>query len=203
MNKRLTNNLKRERQVIAQESARIMIGHGIRDYSHAKQKAADRLNMSSNGSLPSNKEIELAISEQLQIFDSKNHEKLLRKMRKTALSIMQIFKAYSPRLVGPVLKGTADKNSAINFHIFTDSPESIAFEITDMNIKFKSYERRLKTCHGNFAMYAGFEFNFNNEIIQITIFPFDGIRQSPNSPINGKPMKRADINVVINLLANV
>ena len=77
MGKKLNKYSIRERLIIAQEAARIIVGHGIHSYSHAKQKAAHRLNMSSSGSLPSNEEIELAIAEQLQIFDAKDHMKLL------------------------------------------------------------------------------------------------------------------------------
>jgi hypothetical protein len=36
--------------------------------------------------------------------------------------------------------------------------------------------------------------------VQATIFPVDGIRQAPISPIDGKPMKRADEKAVRELL---
>jgi hypothetical protein len=49
-------------------------------------------------------------------------------------------------------------------------------------------------------MYAGFEFNHCNEMIQATVFPVDGIRQAPMSPIDGKPMKRVDSDAVQDLL---
>ena len=200
MRKGLDSSSKRTRQIIAQEAARIIVGHGIRDYYHAKQKAADRLGINAFGSLPGNKEIEKAIARQLRIFGGKSHEQLLRLMRNAALSAMTVLKSYSPRLVGPVLAGTADENSTINLHVFADSPEIIALEISDMGIKFKSYERRLKTRHGQVVSYAGFEFSQCNEIVQATTFPLIGIRQAPLSPINGKPMKRADKNAVQELL---
>ena len=36
---------------------------------------------------------------------------------------------FSPRLVGPVLNGTADHNSAINLHLFADSAEAVAITL--------------------------------------------------------------------------
>jgi hypothetical protein len=33
---------------------------------------------------------------------------------------------------------------------------------------------------------------FDGEPVEATVFPIDGIRQAPLSPINGKPMRRAD-----------
>ena len=45
--------------------------------------------------------------------------------RSIALSAMEILSPFSPRLVGPVLHGTAAANSAINLHVFSDTPELV------------------------------------------------------------------------------
>jgi hypothetical protein len=190
----------RARQVVAQEAARIIVNHGVRDYRVAKQKAAERLGVNGRGSLPGNTEVEAAVAEHLQIFGGDAHENLLRLMRTAALAAMELLTEFSPRLVGPVLAGTADENSAVNLHVFADSPEMVAMEIGDMGIQFRSYERRLNSRRGQIEMYAGFEFSYRNETIQATAFPVDGIRQAPMSPIDGKPMKRVDTNAVQELL---
>jgi hypothetical protein len=203
MGRKHTSESTRERQVVAQEAARIIVDHGIRDYRVAKQKAAERLGMNGRGSLPGNAEIEAAVSDHLQIFGGESHADLLRLMRTAALSAMELLSDFSPRLVGPVLVGTADENSAVNLHVFADSPEMVTMEIGDMGIQFRSYERRLKTRRGQVETFAGLEFNHQNEMVQATIFPVDGIRQAPMSPIDGKPMKRVDKDAVQALLQHV
>ena len=200
MPRKRNNETERARQVLAQEAARIIVDHGIRDYRVAKQKAAERLGAGARGSLPGNAEIEAAVADHLQIFGGESHGDLLRLMRTAALSAMSLLADFSPRLVGPVLVGTADENSAVNLHVFADSPEMVAMGIGDMGIGFKPYERRLKSRRGQTEMYPGFEFRHNNEIIQATVFPVDGIRQAPMSPIDGKPMKRVDSDGVQELL---
>lgn len=203
MGRKRNNESERARQVVAQEAARIIVNHGVRDYRVAKQKAADRLGMNGRGSLPGNAEIEAAVADHLQIFGGESHTDLLRLMRTAALSAMELLAAFSPRLVGPVLVGTADDNSAVNLHVFADSPEVVAMEIGDMGIPFRSYERRLKSRRGQIEMYAGFEFSHGSETIQATVFPVDGIRQAPMSPIDGKPMRRVDTDAVQELLVHV
>ena len=203
MGRKRTSESERARQVVAQEAARLIIDHGIRDYRVAKHKAAERLGVNGRGSLPGNTEIESAVSDHLQIFGGDSHSDLLRLMRTAALSAMELLADFSPRLVGPVLAGTADENSAVNLHAFADSPELVAMEIGDMGIQFRPYERRLKSRRGQIETYAGFEFNHNNETIQATVFPVDGIRQAPMSPIDGKPMKRVDTEAVQELLQHV
>lgn len=195
-----TSESIRERQVVAQEAARIIVNQGVRDYRVAKQKAVERLGLNSRGALPGNAEIEAAVVDHLQIFGGDEHSNLLRLMRTAALSAMELLIEFSPRLVGPVLVGTADDNSAVNLHVFADSPEMVAMHIGDRGIHFRSYERRLKSRRGQIEMYAGFEFSHYNETIQATVFPIDGIRQAPMSPIDGKPMKRVDSDAVQDLL---
>lgn len=187
---------ERARQLLAQESARIIVDQGLRDYKVAKAKAADRLGMHQRGALPGNAEIEQAISAHLQLFNGDSHADLLQRMRVAALAAMQLLADYSPRLVGPVLAGTADENSAVNLHVFADSSEEIALYLHDRGISSKLYERRLKRRRGRNVrpdLFPGYRFDYRGERIEATVFAVDGIRQAPLSPIDGKPMRRADL----------
>lgn len=203
MKRKRNSESERERQLVAQEAARIIVNQGVRDYRLAKQKAVERLGLNARGSLPGNSEIESAVADHLHIFGGDSHKDRLRLMRTAALSAMELLSVFSPRLVGPVLTGTADEHSAINLHLFADNPEIVAVEIGDIGISLKPYERRLKSRRGQIETFAGFEFSHCNETIQATVFPIDGIRQAPMSPIDGRPMKRVDTNAVQDLLLHV
>ncbi|MDJ0812215.1 MAG: hypothetical protein QNJ23_00690 [Woeseiaceae bacterium] len=201
--KRNGGNGERVRQTVAQEAARLIVEHGIRDFRVAKTKAAERLGISGRGALPGNGEIELAVSNHLSLFGGDSHASHLGLLREAALTAMDMLAAFSPRLVGPVLQGTADHNSAVNLHVFADSPEAIAFELHALGFDCRPYERRLKTSRGKGARpesFAGYEFQLEHAAVQATIFPIDGIRQAPISPVDGKPMKRANRKAVEELL---
>lgn len=173
-----------------------MVDQGLRDYRVAKAKAAERLGLHQRGALPGNAEIEQAISDHLQLFNSDSHPNLLQQMRLAALAAMELLGDYSPRLVGPVLAGTADENSAVNLHVFADSSEEVALYLDDRGINCKLYERRLKARRGRNVqpdVYPGYRFDYEGERIEATVFSYDSIRQAPISPIDGKPMKRADL----------
>ena len=73
-------------------------------------------------------------------------------------------------------------------------------ELDQIGVSYRPYERRLKSRRDQVETYSGFEFHHNHSPIQATVFPVDGIRQAPMSPIDGKPMKRADSNAVQELL---
>ena len=202
MPKKRNSNGDRERQLLAQEAARIIVNQGIRDYRVAKTKAAERLGFNSRGSLPGNAEVERAVSEHLQLFGRESHADLLRVLRQTALSAMNMLLPFSPRLVGPVLQGTADDHSAVNLHVFADSPEAVAITLSNLGLNYRPYERRLKSRRDQVETFAGFEFEHEHAVVQTTVFPVDGIRQAPISPINGKPMPRADVSAVRELIAD-
>ncbi|MDZ7769751.1 MAG: hypothetical protein U5K38_12045 [Woeseiaceae bacterium] len=182
----------RARQVLAQEAARIICEQGIEDYRTAKIKAAERLGMTEHGSLPGNTEIERAVGEHLLLFGGESHGSMLRGLRRTAVSAMEMLAPFRPRLVGPVLSGTAGATSAVNLHVFADNPEQVAFALDESHVAWRSYERRLKSRRDCVESFAGYRFLHDEAAVEATVFPVDGIRQAPISPIDGKPMQRAD-----------
>jgi hypothetical protein len=200
MTRKSANGGERVRQLLAQETARIIVDQGVRDYRAAKIKAAERLGMRAQGALPGNAEIERAVTEHLRLFGRESHAKLLCMMRETALSAMGLLEAFTPRLVGPVLSGTADANSAVNLHVFADSAEAVSATLTGLGISYRAYERRLKTRRDRTDTFAGYQFHHSDSTVEATVFPVDGIRQAPISPIDGRPMKRADLKAVRGLI---
>ena len=190
----------RTRQLLAQEAARFIVDHGIRDYRQAKLKAAERLGFDMRGALPGNAEVERAVGEHLQLFGREAHSDRLEVMRRAALSAMDLLEPFSPRLVGPVLQGTADSHSAVNLHVFADHPEAVADALAALGFGYRPYERRLKSRPDQVDTFAGFAFEHEHTVVEATVFPLNGIRQAPISPINGKPMQRADRRAVAALL---
>ena len=200
MGKRTVSVNDRARQMLAQEAARIIVEQGIQDFGLAKRKAADRLGLSGRGSLPGNSEIQDAVTDHLKIFGRESHSNLLQTLRRAALSAMEILSPFEPRLVGPVLNGTAAANAPVNLHVFSDTPELIALTLDENRLPYKAYERRLKSRRDLAKSFAGYRFLHDDLSIEATVFPVDGMRQAPISPVDGRPMKRADHSAVLKLL---
>ena len=190
----------RARQMLAQEAARIIVEQGIQDFRVAKHKAAERLGLSERGSLPGNSEIERAVGEHLKLFGRESHTDLLQTLRRAALSAMEILSPFRPRLVGPVLHGTAAANSAINLHVFADTPELVAMRLDENRLAYRIYERRLKSRRDRAETFAGYRFLHQDASVEATVFPLNGMRQAPISPVDGRPMQRANESAVRRLL---
>jgi len=201
MGRKSGNGTDRARTVLAQEAARIIVEQGISDYRLAKHKAAERLGMTERGSLPGNSEIEQAVADYQQLFLGESHSSLLDTMRRAALAAMDLLAAFTPRVAGPVLHGTAGVHSPVDLHVFSDSVEQVAFCLERGGVVYRLFDRRLKSRRGRSDSFAGLRFMMLETPIEATVFPFDGIRQAPISPVDGRPMRRADARVLRELLS--
>jgi len=201
MSKRTNPRAEQLRQALAQEAARIMSEQGIDDYRLAKRKAAERLGATDIAVLPKNTEIEAALQAHQRLFESDKHTSVLESARRTALQAMRLLQQFEPRLVGPVLSGTASAHSEVNLHLFAEAPESVALHLMENGIPHEIVERRLRYEPDRLVTYPVVRFVAGNREIDAVVFPVNGIRQAPASPVDGKPMRRADSAELQSLLA--
>lgn len=193
MSKKLGPRAEHLRRAVAQEAARIMAEHGVEDYGLAKRKAAERLGATDIAVLPRNAEIEAALADHHRLFEAATHSSTLTDLRRTALQAMRLLKNFQPRLVGPVLSGTASAHSEINLHLFAEGSESVVLHLMENDIPHHTAERRLRYEPDRIVSYPVVQFVAGNRPIDCVVFPLNGIRQSPSSPVDGKPMRRADV----------
>ncbi len=177
-----------------------MAEHGVSDFLFAKRKAAERFGVTDNAVLPKNTEIEEALAEYQRLFGGDSHVETLYAQRQVALTAMKRLKEFEPRLVGPVLSGTATDHSHVQIHLFADRAESVAIKLMDQGIPHEVTERRVKMNAERVLAYPGLSFEIDDQPIEATVFPMDGIRQAPVSPVDGKPMRRANVNELEALL---
>lgn len=189
------------RQLIAQTAARLMSESGIRDFALAKRKAAQRHGVEHNRNLPGNEEIEQALLEYQRLFRSNTQAELILLLRQTALKAMTMLDAFHPLLVGPILNGSADENTPVYLHLFADTPEQVMIFLMERHIPFEQGERSMHLANGQNLNYPKFCFFAGDTSIELTVFPLDGPRQPPLSPVDGKPMKRANRQQLDALLA--
>ena len=200
MAKKFSQRTEDMRKALAQEAARIMAEHGIEDYLQAKRKAADRLGVNDVSVLPKNVEIEAALRAHQRLFGRESHDHSLMEQRRVALQTMRLLAEFNPRLVGSVLTGTATDYSDINLHLFADASETVAIRLLDIGVPHEFYERRVKMDAERSVNYPALRFDASGRTVDATVFPIDGIRQSPYSPVDGRPMKRADAREVAELI---
>lgn len=188
------------RRALAQEAARVMAEHGVRDFLFAKRKAAERFGVVDGSVLPRNTEIEEALQEYQRLFGGDSHVESLHAQRAVALDVMQRLREFQPRLVGPVLVGTATLHDDVLLHAFADRTETVSMRLMDQGVPFEVGERRVRLTPERVVQQPALRLEVDGQPVEIVVFPVDGIRQAPASPVDGKPMRRADASEVAALL---
>ncbi len=179
-----------------------MAEHGVRDFLFAKRKAAERFGVVDGSGLPRNTEIEEAVAEYQRLFGGEEHVESLLAQRLAAVEAMRYLEGFQPRLVGPVLNGTATEHSDVQLHVFADRAESVAFRLMDNGVPYEIGEKRVKMNAERQLQQPSLHFEIDAQPIEVVVFPVDGIRQAPVSPVDGRPMRRADLAEVEALVAN-
>lgn len=182
----------RERRYrLAREAARLIAESGVRDFHQAKLKAAQRLGIHDDASLPRNREIEEALREYQRLFQSDQQADALRLRREAALRALEFFSAFDPRLVGPVLDGTADANSPVQLHLYTDDAESVPRFLDDHRIPAEARSRRMRLDRERALDCTVWLFAAEDLSFDLCVLPHASLRQAPLSSIDEKPMRRA------------
>ena len=195
------DRVQRTRLRVAQEAARLMSEHGIRDFHRAKRKAAERLGVLDEQALPRNHEIEQALREHQRLFQADSQPHLLRERREAAVEAMHFLQRFEPRLVGAVLEGTADAHSAVCLHVFSDDPEAVGIYLREHGVPFETQTRRLRVTRDEQVEYPVMLFAADNLPFDITVLPHNALRQAPLDRVDEKPMRRASLASVEIMLA--
>ncbi|MGW8310267.1 MAG: hypothetical protein ACWGNB_04315 [Thiogranum sp.] len=186
---------------IAQEAARIMAEDGVQDFYAAKRKAAQQLGVPDTRNMPRNQEIETALQEYQRLFHADKQTSHVRALREAAVQAMRFLGVFRPRLVGSVLSGTAGRHADINLHLFADTPEEVSLFLMDQNIPFQPSQKRLRLNRDTWEDFPAYEFLAGDYMVELVVFPLEGRREAPRSPVDGRPMQRARLEEVEALVA--
>lgn len=181
------------RQRLAFEAARLMAEGGIRDYHVAKLRAAAKLGIADETALPRNAEIDLALREYQRLFQSEQQPQALQQRREAALEAMRFFERFDPRLVGAVLDGSADQRSSVCLHLYCDEVEAVGHFLQENGIPVQQQSRRLRLDRERSAVFPVYVFNADDLPFDLTVLPRDALRQPPLDRIDDRPLRRASL----------
>ena len=189
------------RYAIAFEAARLMYQRVESEYYTAKRKAATRLCRHSYKpeDLPSNAEIRELIQTFARLHEGERRTTHLRAMRLEALKLMRLLRPFKPRLIGSVMTGHVRKGSDIDIHLFTDSVGLVTGLLESEGYQF-DVERKQLVKHDEARVFTHVHvhdrFNF-----ELTVYPEEKAHYVFKSSITGKPIERASIRELEELLS--
>jgi len=132
------------REQLAHHAAKLMAEDGITDHAFAKRKAARQLGAADTQHLPSNQEVNDALSSYRALYQRDSHPGILRQLREEALNTMGMLAEFHPYLTGSVLNGLAGKSSDINLMLFSDDAKAVLLFLLKRNIEFEDGEWKVQ-----------------------------------------------------------
>lgn len=192
------NKLRRQ---ICFEAARAMYFRQESEYYRAKQKAAQRIckGWVKPADLPSNAEIREEIQAFARLHEGPQREQHLLDMRLTALRTMRLLERFKPKLIGSTLTGHVRRGSDIDLHVFSNSLEPITATLDQQQL-FYDVERKRVRKEGEERIYTHIHLK-DTFPIELTVYASNLLQHVFKSSITGKPIERASIVELEQLLA--
>lgn len=184
------------REQLAHQAARLMAEGGISDFAFAKRKAARQLGAVDTQHLPSNEEVEEALSVYRALYQQDSHPGALRELRTDALHAMRMLAAFHPYLTGSVLSGAAGRHSDINLILFSDDAKAVLLFLLKHDIEFEDGEWRVRIAGHDESVPSYTIEGASGALIHIVVLP----ENARNSGAR-HPETHADVAAVEALLA--
>lgn len=192
---------RERRHRLAHEAARLMAEGGVRDFHQAKLKAAERLGIHDDASLPRNREIEEALREYQRLFQPEVPD-AVRVRREAAIRALEFFATFDPRLVGPVLDGTADGRSPVALHLHCDDGDLVQRFLDEHGIPAEARGRRVRLDRERNVDVPVWVFSAEDLTFDLTVLPGSVRRQAPLASVDEKPMQRASLSQLRQLISD-
>lgn len=188
------------RMQIAQLAAKLIAVDGVTNYLAAKRKAAMRLGIRHDRNMPTNLEIEQALSDYERLFQADAQPAALESLRRTAVEAMTFLTPFHPRLVGPVLTGTATRHTEVTLHLYAEAVEEVGFFLDEHGVPYSHAERSVRTRENNTMEFPAYRFVAGPSTVVLIVFRAKQKFMTPLSPVDGKVMRRAGLREVRALL---
>jgi hypothetical protein len=186
---------------IAYEAARIMAEEAVTDFDRARRKAAERTGILDRRRWPTNEAIAEALLTHRRLFLGDAEAARLRRLRAAAVQAMRSFRAFGPRLIGPLLNGAGPLDAGVQLYLFADRPEDVLFALLERRIPWHERERSIRYANGERRNHPVFRFVAGEAQVELIVLPSAAHRNPPLDPITERPARGADIAEVERLLA--
>ena len=123
---------------IADLAARLIVEHGLADWSLAKRKAARQLMLETSCALPGDDEVEAALVAHHALFGGAAHAASLRRQRTEALRWLRDLARFDPLLTGGVAAGWASEHSDIRIELVADDAKAVELALINGGVAYRA-----------------------------------------------------------------
>ncbi len=131
----------------AQQCAALIVESGLTDWKLARKKSNPLGQSAPKVREPSDAQIIAAIEEYHALFQPAEHAAQLRSQREEALSWMEYFEHFSPKLVGAVAQGWAHAESEIRIELIVPDEKALEIQLVNDGVTYSAVESTFGAVH--------------------------------------------------------
>jgi hypothetical protein len=190
------------RERIAHLAARILAEDGVDDFAYAKRKAARQAGAPNARVMPDNAEIEAALVTYRQLYQAGRHEPVLAQLRQAALEVMRELQRFNPHLTGSVLSGVAGRHSDIELQVYVDSAKDLEVFLLNQSIRYRADQVKVYANQTE-KIVPAYTFEYGDTEVRLVVLDTHDLRHAIRTSPLGRPLERAPIPAVEQLLEGV
>jgi hypothetical protein len=128
---------KRSRELIAQETARLMLEGGIESIPQARAKALRRFGLPGHGPMvPTDAEVRRELDTRIRLFARGNHQQARQRWYLAALEVMELLAPFVVVAGGAVATGLVVPSARLVLYTTAATPEDLAHHLLDRGVHF-------------------------------------------------------------------
>ena len=190
-----------ENEELAAIAAQALCAGVVSDFDTARNYAMRQQRGERRASGPDNLQIHAALVEQLSLFDFDVQHQRITQLRVIALDCLARFEEFQPRLVGPVLYGTALDVDPITLHVFSEEVEQISRFLIQQRYKYSLGEITMRFSGKPMQRDVPvFSLVVADTDVDLVVLASTHAADRPLSSLSGSPMLRFTAAEVKNLL---
>ena len=178
------------RMQISELAAQIIETEGIKDYLHAKKKAAARLGINSASHMPANDEIQQSIIHYQNLFYGKEEKNILHENAIKCLHALELLNGFKPYLTGAYAGYNPSITADIEIILFLDEQEKLVSCLKSRKIPWQLKTKKMKLPQQQTQEYSSYQFYAENTLIKIICLPEHETHTHFIDPVSNKKITK-------------
>ncbi len=100
-------------------------------------------------------------------------------------------------------RNTVTRYTPLELHVFATTPEEVILYLGECGVPAEPFDKRFRFGRERQQSVPALRFRADDIGVEVVIFPENGLREAPLSPVDGRPMERLSAAEVAALAAEL
>ncbi len=194
---------KRRRELIAQETARLMLEGGIESIPRARAKALHRSGLPGHGPMvPTEAEVRRELETRLRLFTPAGYQHARQRWCLAALEAMELLAPFMAVAAGAIAAGLLVPSARVVLYTAAATPEDLAYHLLDRGVRFTFGHLTVSWAQGECTVHA-YRLHAQQHETWVAVLPHSQWRRSTPLGEDGTTLPHMDRETLLAALEQI